>query len=110
MVMSFWGPNQQLLTCRFQYHLCCRRHKTRWLIKGGEGLTPRVYFSIIASYRYSCLLLHRFSTLSARFGDGIIVCRDYWRCIAFHVSSLGLIRKPTSFVSETSRTAVMCGK
>lgn len=109
MVMSFWGPNQQLLTCRFQYHLCCRRHKTRWLIKGGEGLTPRVNFSRSISCLYSSLLRHRFLTLAPILWDDIIVRRRYWRC-ATHVSSIGLIRKPTSFVSETSRTVVMCGK
>ncbi|MEC5341917.1 hypothetical protein ABRZ24_04710 [Brenneria populi] len=96
MVVSFWGLNSQ-------------NRNAGSLTRRSEGF-PRHQFSTL--YRsllppLSLILLDRFTphSLFRRAGFYIIPA-----CVLFIPFVIGLIRKPTSFVSETSRAAGQRGK
>lgn len=104
MVKSFWGQNLQISLRYFLAHFCCCLTQRLSLIRGGEGANPPFasadFTAILPSFSVLPLFLY-FPTQATDCSRTSLSV--YFLSTALHLSIVGLIRKPTSFVSETSR-------
>lgn len=111
MVKSFWGRSRQLLICRVLAHFGCCLTQRLSLIRRSEGTSSHSISSILPLSRILSLsACHSFSLSIQPIISVLIIGVDVILNGVCFLSIIGLIRKPTSFVSETSRTGYLCGK